>query len=83
MNIQHEVDNQCFLLKQPGLAESAVLKYRHVTDDTVDFYSTFVPPALRNQGIAEKLVRFGLDWAKRNELTIEASCWYVQKFIRP
>lgn len=59
----------------------AALSY-HLTDKTVDFSHTFVPPELRGQGIAEKLVRRGLDWAKTEQLNIEASCSYVQKFIR-
>ena len=59
----------------------ATLSY-HLTDKTVDFSNTFVPTELRGQGIAEKLVRRGLDWAKTEQLNIEASCSYVQKFIR-
>ncbi|WP_428847819.1 GNAT family N-acetyltransferase [Shewanella abyssi] len=48
-----------------------------------NFNSTFVPNELRGIGLAEKLVRHGLRWAKSQDLQIEASCWYVQKFLTP
>lgn len=48
----------------------------------VDFTSTYVPPELRGQGVAEALVRHGLRWAKQQDYEIKASCWYVGKFLR-
>ncbi|WP_076414158.1 GNAT family N-acetyltransferase [Shewanella sp. UCD-KL12] len=62
--------------------EQAVLIYE-IYDDRVNFSSTFVPDTLRGQGLAEKLVRFGLRWASSANLKVEASCWYVQKFLSP
>ena len=47
----------------------------------IDFTSTYVPFALRGQGLAEELVKFGLEWAKDQGYQIEASCWYVKKFL--
>ena len=58
----------------------AILAYE-INDDRIDFTSTFVPPALRGKGLAERLVRHGLSWAKAQKLEIHASCWYVQKFL--
>ncbi|MGL5391371.1 MAG: N-acetyltransferase, partial [Shewanella sp.] len=34
------------------------------------------------KGLAERLVRQGLKWAKEQEMQITASCWYVQKFLK-
>ncbi len=48
----------------------------------IDFTYTFVPETLRGHGIAEKLVRTGLAWAREQGFEIEASCWYVQRFLR-
>ncbi|MGL4641014.1 MAG: GNAT family N-acetyltransferase, partial [Shewanella sp.] len=31
---------------------------------------------------AERLVRHGLKWAKAQNVEIQASCWYVQKFLK-
>lgn len=48
----------------------------------IDFTHTWVPPELRGKGLAEKLVREGLQWARVEGLAIQASCWYVAKFLR-
>ncbi|MCL1063510.1 N-acetyltransferase [Shewanella benthica] len=60
--------------------ELAVLVYE-LFDDRVNFTNTFVPNELRGKGLAEKLVRHGLSWAESANLEVEASCWYVQKFL--
>ena len=80
MDIQHEEQRQRFVLQiEEG---QAVLEYRLLPGNGVDFSYTFVPPALRGRGIAEKLVRKGLSWARDQGYEIQASCWYVQRFIR-
>jgi len=81
-DIEHSETEHCFSIHPQGAAEAATLKYVMLTEDKVDFVSTFVPPALRNQGLAEKLVREGLKWARDNQFNIEASCWYVDKFLQ-
>jgi uncharacterized protein len=65
----------------------AVLQYRlfnneHNNNTIIDFTSTFVPPEFRGKGLAEKLVRTGITWAKEQGYELQASCWYVAKFIR-
>lgn len=65
--------------------EEAVLLYRvFMNNDTtaIDFSSTYVPTQHRGKGLAEKLVRVGLEWAKAQHYELHASCWYVAKFIR-
>ncbi|MCL2919461.1 GNAT family N-acetyltransferase [Shewanella litorisediminis] len=74
----HDKTNQVFLLAANGV--EARLEY-HRQGDSIDFNRTFVPPELRGQGLAEKLVRHGLAWARKQGLDIHASCWYVQKFL--
>ncbi len=80
------LSTQClFQIEQDG--DIATLKYR-LQESTkndqyvIDFYSTFVPESMRGKGVAEKLVRTGLAWANDQGYTIEASCWYVEKFLR-
>ena len=77
--IQHIVAEQRFVLQVENA--SAILEYRR-NDSDIDFCHTFVPPEFRGKGLAEKLVRHGLAWAKTEQLNIRASCWYVQKFLR-
>lgn len=83
--IQHEPDAHRFTVATGG--EPAVLDY-HVLPPagasgpaTVDFTSTYVPAEYRAQGIAEALVRHGLRWANEQGYDIQASCWYVAKFL--
>ncbi|MBU2114033.1 MAG: N-acetyltransferase [Gammaproteobacteria bacterium] len=77
--IQHHSEQQRFVLQLDGA--EAVLDYQ-VNDNNINFHHTFVPPAFRGKGLAEKLVRHGLAWAKEQKYQISASCWYVQKFLR-
>jgi uncharacterized protein len=79
IKINHQPEQHRFVLTQ-GDAE-AVLDYR-INDNTINFHHTFVPPAFRGKGLAEKLVRHGLAWAKSEQYQLSASCSYVQKFLR-
>jgi len=82
-NIQHQVDQHCFVVE--GLGDAAILRYtlyQAAAKTVIDFNSTFVSPELRGQGLAEKLVRTGIAWAKMEGYQLQASCWYAEKFIR-
>ncbi|MCS6880379.1 MAG: GNAT family N-acetyltransferase [Oscillochloridaceae bacterium] len=46
------------------------------------FTHTEVPPALRGQGVAAKVVRAALDYARESGLIVVPLCWYVDAFIR-
>ncbi len=81
--VQHLVKDHKFVINRDG--GEAVLAYRlsgQGDKASVNFYSTYVPPDLRGKGLAEKLVRSGLHWAREQGFHIEASCWYVAKFLR-
>ena len=49
--------------------------------NTIDLYSTYTPPKLRGQGLAEKVVLAAFKYAKQKNLKVIPSCWYVRKFI--
>lgn len=49
--------------------------------DTIELYSTYTPPQLRGNRLAEKVVRFALDYAKEKKLKVIPSCWYVKRFL--
>ncbi len=78
--IIHQPEQRRFLC-QIDTAQ-AVLYYRRLGKRGVDFHHTHVPESLRGQGIAEALVREGLTWARREQMTIRASCWYVARRLR-
>ena len=78
------------IIHQPGRGrfitlvedQEARLEYELMPRQGINFTFTFVPEALRGRGIAEKLVRTGLAWAREQDYGIEASCWYVRRFLR-
>ncbi len=78
--IVHDRERQCFVANL-GHSE-ALLEYTLLSNHGINFHRTFVPEAMRGQGIAEKLVTTGLTWAQQQNFRIEASCWYVQRFMR-
>ena len=48
---------------------------------TIDLYSTYTPPPLRGQGLAEKVVLAAFKHAKEKNLKVIPNCWYVRMFI--
>lgn len=66
--------------------EATVDGHLSVCDYTVDgdrmvFAHTLVPPELRGRGIAEQLVRAGLNEARRRGAVVVPACSYVAVFI--
>lgn len=95
VQIVHLPSEHRFVLAIEG--QEAVLSYRLLdekgVDSTrsdvtrsdvtrIDFTRTHVPAEFRGKGYAEKLVRRGLSWARDQDYVIQASCWYVEKFLR-
>ncbi|MCR8922698.1 N-acetyltransferase [Dasania sp. GY-MA-18] len=77
--IEHQSSAERFVIVVQG--QEAVLEYRMLGAEQVEFTRTFVPESLRGLGLAEAIVRAGLAWAKEQAYTISSSCWYVSKFI--
>lgn len=78
--IVHDSQRQCFVANL-GHSE-ALLEYTLLANNGINFHRTFVPETMRGQGIAETLVKTGLTWAQQQNFRIEASCWFVQRFVR-
>jgi uncharacterized protein len=51
-------------------------------DGEIIFTHTYVPAELRGRGIAEKLVRTALEYARSEHLRVIPQCSYVAVFIR-
>lgn len=58
-----------------------MLEYR-LDGKRMEIYHTEVPPALRGQGVAQKLARAALEWAQEEELKVIPSCSYVAAYIQ-
>jgi len=79
LKINHDKEAQKFSLTIDG-KDSSVL-YRMTANKTMDIYRTYVPPEQRNNGLAGKIVKAALDYAKENKLKIIPSCSYTEYFI--
>lgn len=79
LSIEHNPTDCYFFIEKEG--REAVLKYRLGPDNSIDFYSTFVPEPIRGGSIAVKLVKAGLKWANEQGYEIKASCWFVAKCL--
>ncbi len=79
VTVTHNEDVQQFELHVDGLR--ALLTYRRFPDRIV-LAHTEVPPPLEGQGVAAKLARFALDFARANRLPVVSLCPYVSSFIR-
>jgi uncharacterized protein len=79
LEIKHLESERKFVILIDGA--QAQLEYQ-ISGSVINFNSTFVPSALRGKGVAEHLVRHGLAWATAQNLQIQASCSYVQKFLK-
>ncbi|MSU24562.1 MAG: N-acetyltransferase [Opitutus sp.] len=77
--VQHNVAEFRFEAMVEG--SLAVADYE-AAGDVVVFTHTFVPPDLRGRGIAEKLVRAALEWARTENRRVVPACSYVAAFIR-
>jgi len=80
VNIDHQPEHFRFVSVVDE--QLARLEYELMPGNGINFTYTFVPEPLRGRGIAERLVRTGLAWAQQQGFEIEASCWYVRRFLR-
>ncbi len=76
----HDEQQQCFFIQEAG--EEARLNYRWLDGHRVEAYSTYVPPALRGQGLADRLVRGLHDWVLDRQLQLVPSCSYVASWLK-
>jgi predicted GNAT family acetyltransferase len=84
-DIVHVPEQQCFILEWQGQQARLDYQMQAATPTSmaaVDFTHTYVPPESRGQGLAERLVKYGLKWAAQQNLKVHASCWYVAKVMR-
>jgi uncharacterized protein len=76
--IHNEEQQQFELVAQ---SRKSLLAY-HRTPGVITFDHTEVPPELEGQGIAAKMTRAALDFARTERLRVVPACSYVAAFIR-
>ncbi len=77
--VRHESERGAFTVHEDG--GESVLAYTRSEATTIAFVHTFVPPALRGRGIAERLVAAGLARAREQGMRVTASCSYVAAYL--
>lgn len=76
--VRHNEAEQRFEAEVDG--QVSVADYR-IEGERMIFTHTYVPPALRGRGIAEKLVRVALEHAREQRLRVVPACSYVEVFV--
>jgi len=80
LKITHAPDRNRFEVEVQG--EVAHLDYERLDDKTVDYQSTWVPPAIRDRGIGHRLVEYALRWANEKGLEVITTCPFVASIKR-
>lgn len=80
MDILHDQTARRFYSIFDG--KEAEMTYRQVNETTLDFNHTYVPPSLRGQGIAERIVREAVTYAQEQGFGVIPSCSYVRAFFK-
>ncbi|WP_299754644.1 GNAT family N-acetyltransferase [uncultured Pontibacter sp.] len=78
-NIIHDEEDLRFYMPFDG--NDAELTYSYTETTILDFEHTFVPDSHRGKGLAGKLVKEGLEFAKSNNYKIIPSCPVVEAYI--
>lgn len=88
MTPHHEIvhdttsDGGSYRLSLPEVNEAAVLEYRQLAADRVAAMHTFVPDAMRGQGVAQQLVERLVADARAQGWRIEPRCSYVRALAK-
>lgn len=77
--VKHSPDLYQFTTEVDG--QLSALKYRQLSQNTLELYTTYVPSSLRGHGIAEHLTVAALEYAKQNGLHVKPACSYVERYM--
>jgi uncharacterized protein len=78
-NIKHDGKYNKFFTEVAG--KESNLTYEKIADNIWDYKLMFVPKNLREQGIAGKVVEYALNFARKNNIKIKATCSFVNGYI--
>lgn len=78
--IKHDKEEREFTTEVDGY--SGELAYSLPADQVIDFSHTYVDEPVRGQGVANELIKTGLQYAEENNLKVIASCPAVSAYIQ-
>ena len=79
IEIKHDKQGQEFFINLDG--DTAELSYARPRQDVIDFQHTFVPESFQGRGVAFKLIKHGLNFARNEGLKVIATCEAVQVYF--
>jgi predicted GNAT family acetyltransferase len=77
--VEHNPTAQQFELHVGSML--CLLQYR-LRDGKMIVYHTEVPPAMQNRGLAERMTKVALEYARAENLKVEPRCPYTAAFLR-
>jgi len=77
--VRHELPGKRFAARLND--KIGYLSYEIVGHRCLDFAHVFVPPEYRRRGIAAKITKTALDYARKNDFLVVPSCPYVASYI--
>ncbi|GGI93181.1 GNAT family N-acetyltransferase [Legionella impletisoli] len=80
LDVKHDKKNQRFYVEVDN--KQSELKYKKINEETLDYFTTFVPEEQRGQGIAADITEFALQYAKDNQLKVRPSCPFVKSYVK-
>jgi predicted GNAT family acetyltransferase len=78
-DVRHDTSARRFTIDADGTL--AVLEYREIDAQTLDYYHTFVPQALRGGGIASRLADAALRDAREHGRKVVPTCSFIAAYI--
>jgi predicted GNAT family acetyltransferase len=80
LSINHDKKAQEFTIQLEN--DQAELAYAMPDDNVIDFQHTFVPEDFRGEGVANELIKAGLQYAEDQKYKVIASCPAVAAYVR-
>jgi uncharacterized protein len=80
LNIIHDEEDLRFYAELDG--EEAELTYTYPEKNEMDFDYTYVPEDFRSQGVADQLVKTGLEFARQQQYKVIPSCPVVEAYVK-
>jgi len=79
LKVDHNPEYRQFTAVVEG--RTSFLQYGERGERLLEYRSTFVPPEVRGRGIATKLVKHALDYARTKGFRVIPTCWFVASVI--
>lgn len=80
LSVRHDPERSGFFIGTNGA--EAELTYRKKPNGTLVYHHTYVPDEFRGKGIAGKITRYALEWAKKNGRKVRATCPYILSYLK-